>query len=531
MNEARSLPVFYDWLRRAADLRSTGVVAFVVLVLLLLMIPPNGVLNDNEEHYFAAARQFFNPDAAPEGSALLGGMPHAFALYTVVGALLELTGSFEGAQILGRALAIILYAVTITRLVRALDLTALDAVLALLAFYVAGQYLMGEEWLFRGLEPKVLAYPAVLTALVETLRGKHFRAYLWLAAATYFHFLVGAMWMMLLSVALLIDGRRLRDVATYAAAYAAGATPLLVYLLMQDYAAAPIAQDENLPTVGWIISFFRSVHHASPFISPSSFLAWAPGIIGTMVILTAAYALAKQSRQTTRLLAILVCVACVYLLLATGATAFDREGFFGPFTIFRPSSLTLLLALLLAMQWVGSLGERAAALKLSALGVAFAWAAPALAVEAVGPVGDQRAAAARFAPLYAHVQRGTDRSATFLIEPKLERSLLAFERRTDRALLVLNKFVPSAPQEILEWYRRRLFQDALFANGCAEATAYRVDYLIASSALAHGALEDCGAVVFEHGDVALIQREPAGLSDASARQPAAADSLSPAGRN
>jgi hypothetical protein len=79
MIDALSLPRLDANLRRIADVRSLAAIAFVVAVLLLAMIPPNGVLNDNEEHYFAAARQYFDPSAVPEHSALLGGMPHAFA--------------------------------------------------------------------------------------------------------------------------------------------------------------------------------------------------------------------------------------------------------------------------------------------------------------------------------------------------------------------------------------------------------------------------------------------------------------------
>jgi hypothetical protein len=222
-----------------------------------------------------------------------------------------------------------------------------------------------------------------------------------------------------------------------------------------------------------------------------------------------------------------VSVGCAYLLLAVVASAFDDSGFFGPFTIFRPSSLTLFLALVLAVKWLEFPAERAAPLKLVALGAAMAVAAPALASDAVAPVREQRQARALTEPLYDFARTASAPAAVFMIEPGLERRLLSFERSAERALLVMNKFVPSSPDAILEWYRRRLFQNELFTDGCKRGPDYRVDYLIASSDAAETLIRTCGPVVFEHENLSVIRNE----STASAPTPQAgsADVFRPSG--
>lgn len=504
MIDALSLPHLDARLRRVAELRSTAAIAVVIALLLLAMIPPNGVLNDNEEHYFAAARQYFDPSAVPEHSALLGGMPHAFAFYTVAGALLKVT-TFETTQILGRLLAIVLYTIALTRFFRALSFSALDAGLVLVVFYLSGQYLVGEEWLFRGLEPKVLAYPSVFWALTEVVRGRNMRAFLWLAVATWFHFLVGALWAGLLALALWIDGRTIRELSKCVAAFAAAVLPLLGYLLLRDYGGAPLSEQGGLPSVGWILTYYRSANHVAPFLSLWSFMAWLPGLLATVVILACSAMYARTSSGDTRTLAILVATTCGYLLLATAAAAVDRGGFLGPFTIFRPSSVALFLALTLAIRWLGSTGASGVSAKLAATGIALAVAVPTLALNGVEPVREQVQAHARLDSLYQYVAASTPQNARFLIEPKLERSFLSFERRADRALLVMNKFIPAEPKDVLEWYRRRLFQEHVFAQGCSSSDAYHVDYLIAASATAQALAPACGPIVFEHADVAIIR--------------------------
>jgi hypothetical protein len=127
---------------------------------------------------------------------------------------------------------------------------------------------------------------------------------------------------------------------------------------------------------------------------------------------------------------------------------------------------------------------------------------------------------AQLEPLYEYAaQRPPD--AVFIIAPSIERNLLSFERRTGHALLVMNKFIPSLPDGILEWYRRRLFQNDVFANGCQADAPYRVSFLIAEASAARTLAATCGPIVFEHGSLAVVRNDSAAASSASGASHAA----------
>ena len=96
----------------------------------------------------------------------------------------------------------------------------------LFAFIVAGEGLVGNEWMFRGIEPKVLAYGLVLLALTELLMERPGRCYAWLVPATYLHAFVGGFWAVIFTVALL--ARRETRVRAVLAGWGVSVVPRLL---------------------------------------------------------------------------------------------------------------------------------------------------------------------------------------------------------------------------------------------------------------------------------------------------------------
>src|SRR5689334_9307716 len=173
--------------------RAAGAVALLFL-LLLCLIPPTGVLSDNEEDYFQLAAQSVAPAAIPPGTAVFDASPHRAVSEFLLGHLIAEFG-YERAQMIARAGAALLYAVALLLLFRAFALSALDGVLVVTVFALMGQALFGGEWLFSGVEAKVLAYALVLLGLALTITGRDLLAVaLVFAIATYCHFLVGGFW-------------------------------------------------------------------------------------------------------------------------------------------------------------------------------------------------------------------------------------------------------------------------------------------------------------------------------------------------
>jgi hypothetical protein len=44
--------------------------------------------------------------------------------------------------------------------------------------------------------------------------------------------------------------------------------------------------------------------------------------------------------------------------------------------------------------------------------------------------------------------------------------------------LISRKFIPTRPSEIVEWYTRLTFRDAIFAQGCTKPMKYHIDYIL-----------------------------------------------------
>ncbi|HUH85911.1 MAG TPA: DUF6798 domain-containing protein [Stellaceae bacterium] len=483
--------------------RNAAAVAALFLVLLCLM-PPDGVLSDNEENYFQLALQ--RVSAAPADTAVFDSSHHRFLADHLLGALVALAG-FAGAQVIARSLAALAYAAALAALFRRLGLRALDAILAVVIFALLGQTLFGGEWLFGGAEAKVPAYVLVIAGLVLTLDGKRLGAALLFAAATYFHFLVGIFWFgaaMLLAV--IEEPRALRSALAVSGVFSLLVAPLLGWIAWSRFAVP--APDPSLPTPDILYSFIRAPHHMAPFIDWPSFRDhWLEGYLLAVGMLVAALVMMHLGEETRlRRLALWLALLIGYLVAALAASFVDRRtGVLGKFYLFRPAALLLLLWLAAALaalvrllrgQWPG--------LRVIALALVM----PAFLLDAATRVVDEIEGQASQAPekraLAHYLRANAPADALVLIDPALDFDFLDFERRTGHPMLVTWKFDPTTDPEIQEWYRRMEFRKAIFAEGCAGRSAYRVDFLLTTAAHA-SALADCGPVVFRTGDRVLLR--------------------------
>ncbi len=486
------------WLARLLGSTDPRAVSVVCLCVLMVTMGPHGVLSGNEEQYLAVAYRTVHPDSWPADSNLLGGFPHAMAFNQLMGHLIGWVG-FGGGQAIGRALAIALYTVALVRLWRVLALSAGDLLFVLVAFVLFGESLVGNEWMFRGIEPKVPAYGFVLLALTALLEQRPGRCYLLLVAATYLHAFVGGFWAVIFTLALLSRHETRRQTLLVGPVAAIAVAPFVVFLLRQDYGqlggSPPVAGE---PSVGWILSYVAFPWHASPFADLRSIVRWTPGILATVLVGAGAWlARARSTDGRTRLLAALACLAAVWVMVALALTAAVPDGRLGAFVPFRPSALGFLVALIVLVTWVRtypppqSLWTRAGMLM-----VVIPAAVPVVLQMIVFPVGRDLLRAQAQRPMVEWVKSATRPDSVFVIEPSLEESFFEFERRTGRVNFFVHRFPPGGQADIREWYRRHQFRQALFAEGCGPASrARRFDYLIVPSGGLPPALAGCGPVV------------------------------------
>ena len=486
----------------------TAAIAALFLVLLCL-IPPDGVLSGNEENYFQLALNSVAAAPALPETAVFDSSHHRFVADHLLGRLIAALG-YGGAQIVARLTAAVAYALALNALFRRFGLDALDGVFVVIAFALLGQTLFGEEWLFYSAEAKVAAYVLVLAGLAVVIGGGGLnRAVLFFAAATYFHFLVGGFWCVAALLLRLVEDRRsLRAAAAAAGRFALLVAPLVAWIAWARLGAEAVAIPSGPPSVDVIYSILRLPHHTAPFVDAHRFLLrWLPGVLLACGMLTVCFVL-RRLPEARRLgpLALWLGLLLFYLALAFAAAAVDRDtGALGKFYLFRPAALILLLWLCLVAAALGRLElSHATALRLMAL----ALLGPGFLLGAATRVAKDVAAArdGAHAELIAALARETPPGSVVLIDPALEPRFLDVERRTGRAALVLWKFVPATDAEIVEWYRRIQFRNAVFAEGCADATAYRFDFVLAAPEHAAALAARCGAPVASAGSWVLLRR-------------------------
>jgi hypothetical protein len=491
-----------SWRHEAASIAA-------LLLVLLCLIPPDGILSGNEENYFQLALKSVAAAPALPETAVFDSSHHRFLADHLFGWLIAGLG-YSGAQIVARLLAAIAYALALNALFRRFNLDVFDGVLVVIAFALLGQTMFGEEWLFYSAEAKVAAYVLVLAGLAMVMGGGSLnRAVLCFVAATYFHFLVGGFWFVAALLLRLVEDRRgLRSAAAAAALFALLLAPLMAWIAWSRLGAEVAAMPSGPPSADVIYSILRLPHHTAPFADAHRFLLrWLPGALLAGGMLAACFIL-RRLPETGRLrpLALWLALLLLYLGMAFAAAAVDRDtGALGKLYLFRPAALVLLLWLCLVVAAVGRLELRhGTALRLMAL----ALLAPGFLLGAATRVAKDVAALrdGAHAELIAALARETPPGSVVLIDPALESRFLDVERRSGRAALVLWKFVPATDAEIVEWHRRIQFRNAVFAEGCADAKAYRFDFVLAAPEHAVALAARCGAPVASGGSWVLLRR-------------------------
>jgi hypothetical protein len=485
----------------------------ILIIALLLLIPPHGILSENEENYFALAEQFVDGSAWPQDTAVFDASRHRMLSDATLGALVSTIG-YAPAQVVTRVLAVAGYALVLPPLFSVFGLTALDSALAVMVMALLGEGIVGGEWMFGGYEAKVAAYILVLAALRFVLVSKRLTVATFLfAVATYVHFLVGGFWFIAaMALRLLNTPRDLRRVGAATALFVVLVAPLVCLIAWSRIADTTAAHATDVPPPDVIYSIIREPHHQSPFLSWEYFRDnWLPGYrMGAGMLLACLVVAWRGPTRQLRVLALWLAGLLAYLFLVLGPKFLDRNsGVLGKFYLFRPSSLILLLWLMLALAVVARIARRQAWVLRAAL---LALIGPAYVQIEGGQVTQEvvanEALEGRKQLLAASVTRATAPGDIVLIDPDVESQLLDFERRTGRPSLVMWKFAPTNDADLITWYRRVKLRQAVFDQGCGTDThGTDIPFLLTTPEHASRLAASCGPEAFRVGQWVMLRRE------------------------
>lgn len=461
-------------------------------VLIFLMLSANylsPLISENEETYLQLARQYMDPDWIVGSRSLTSFSGSRYLFQWVVGSWLQWF-SFEATVIVFRLLFAGLFTIVLNRLRITLGLEIFGFLVLLQALYLPHQSVFGGEWIFLGVETKELAYVHVFIALNDLLNDKPARAIAMTAIATYFHVLVGAWFVLVLFIYLLMCVRLpLASLLRYLLAYMAGVSVHMIHLANGIVWTQSGTIVEGINT-DWVYSYFRNPHHAGIFLDAKFFMeTHAFGVLLSLLWFGTSWYLAVKTHNTIlKRLSYLNGIIFGLVLGFTVIAYFDTNGSIVKYYPFRQAALGTLLAIF-------QIG----------IYVRYVWQKPPLVVRhadtlMIGIVlilgtysaGQLRSDYQRFfhqrnngmLALSSHIRATTDPSDVFLV---LDRNRfdgdLRFMRLSERERFVVRKFVPVTSGEIFYWYQRVLAKQDIIADFSQIQNTrkkYRIDYVVSN---------------------------------------------------
>ncbi len=464
---------------------------------------PTGVLTSNETYAFMLAHLYWTPQH--EYSLLIESSSHLFPFALLTGTLTKVLG-YELANAALLLLSATLFAVGFSKLLSHWKMSSLDALIILCLFVAFGQqfFHFGGEWLFRDFEGKVAAYIFVFFGLAKALDGKWIGLVVSMAIATYFHFLVGGFWTLVALYWLFTSIESKRQIIHAFLAYSIAILPLVVLILSARIGAEKVINGINTTQ----IYADRVAHHIDPFSSLDSLKKWLPGFFAIAGCLLASIVMLPLAFdcQRTKTLTITVIGLQAFLILAFIASAIGKfVDIFGNFFLFRPTSLTLLLTIVLALVFYRKFSTFRTPL----------WAVFCILVPiALWPTIELKRGVINqyfeYKPQVDNVVEAvhsiTDEGDIVLIQPGRDGTFpeSRLTRLIERPLFADYKFITTEPKNIAVWHTRLKYRESVFKNGCDNQYPIGALVIRNDNPAIDDVIASCGSKVFENKDFSVV---------------------------
>lgn len=488
--------------------RSVWALFAAILPVLLLMLAPTE-WSSNEENYFQLAYQHVAPEKFSENHAIFDSAKARVVAETLLGTAVKWLG-YEQAHFVLRIVLAVVYAGSLAVFFSSLEVGVLGSLLVIAVFGAMGEQLIGGEWLFKGVEAKAFAYSLLFLAFGIANRGRWLAAIVFAAAATYFHFLVGGFWTLMLLLLQLTRQKNVRTVFRSAVIFAGLMVPLLIVVVPHDMASLAVSVPSQGPSADSIYAD-RGAEHVAPFKTRWVFWTWLPGIVLTVSLLGVLAGLHRR-KFLPPIGMVAITVLC-YLLLALVIAYLDRHtNALSKFYLFRPSSFALFLSITAIVLAVARQCPDDARFAMALVAIAFVTVFVSNTVTTQVDI-IRRLPAIPFArELIGAIERNSAREDIVLIEPihEMRADFARLHRVIPRPTLVSWKFAPTSPADILRWHDLIERRERFFTDGCAALMQPPVTLLVVFSKATVAKMRDCAEVVWEHDEASLLRMREAG---------------------
>lgn len=339
---SKSLQIKFNYLASVISNWHPSLLIFVLACINFLQYD----IYTNEEVYLSLAKQWANPQWQPH-SFYLNDVTANRWLFQCITSIFFSHLSFELIAYIGKILCYAGLAWPLGLILKKIGLSNLWIFVLFQLLYFNHQYFFAGEWLFGGVESKVLAYWFVFGAIYALLNGKKNQTIICIAIATYFHVIVGGWFAIGYVIYCLIFDRQLKNLLGITI-YAVLILPLIYHL--SSLLIARDISNEELSAINHTIIYVRNPHHIGIWKDLSYFLHnHLLGVLYTLssVLLSLYVAFTKKDQAALTLLAKLNIAIALLISTMVFITYFDKQGKILLYYPFRLSALNCLLSFLL----------------------------------------------------------------------------------------------------------------------------------------------------------------------------------------
>ena len=418
-------------------------------------------VSGGEEQYMAFAKQYMDPEWIPDSFSITEFPGTRILFQTIVGSLLEVVSIPVGVFIC-RMAACAGMGYAMGRLFVRLDIRWYWALVLTQLFVMSDQSFFGMEWMLQSFEPKVVAYVFVFLALSSAVYERWGWAALWLAIATWFHFLVGGWMAVCLGLYLLLNAHW-KFLIKYTLVFSGALVPLIIYLYGGYFASPPLETSHDL---NWVYGYYRLPHHIGIFVSADHFISkHAVGVAISLAVLIGAVLLRKKFRGSWAMIYQTLVISLAITLFFVVVAWVDRyvmdyalAGIL-KFYPFRLSSYAMFATILLAghllWEWIEEI-EVGPRIRVAVIGLT----AVLGIFQAVNHIKDEVRPhyPEQYVEAIEYIRSATPTTAVFALinQPLDSDPYNAFIRLTERENFSVKKFVPGEKHKLNAWYDRQL---------------------------------------------------------------------------